>query len=158
MTSWTEFFSAEIGATATLAGLLFVSLSINISKILKFPTLPALAAQSLLVLIGSLLVLSLSLIPQPRQALGYELFVAGCCLWLLVNKSLLPTLNVPKEFRWQRMLNALQSQAATVPVMIAGGSLILSIEGAFYWLASATLVSIALATYNSWILLVEILR
>ncbi len=158
MTPWGDFFVAEISATAALAGLLFVSLSINVSKILKHPALPDLGAVSLMLLIGSLLELSLCLIPQPQHTLGYEILIVRLFIWLLLNRSLRRQLQVPRQYLRDRMISILQQQAATVPAIVSGVSLIASLPGALYWLASGTLASIALAVYNAWILLIEILR
>lgn len=50
MTGWENFFIAEVGASAALAGLIFVGVSINLNRILSLPRLPdrALEAVSLL--------------------------------------------------------------------------------------------------------------
>ena len=37
---WAAFFTAQLGAAATLGGLIFVGLSLNLEKILSFPALP----------------------------------------------------------------------------------------------------------------------
>ncbi len=40
MTGWENFFVAEVGASAALAGLIFVGVSINLNRILSLPRLP----------------------------------------------------------------------------------------------------------------------
>jgi hypothetical protein len=37
---WETFFAAQVGASAALAGLVFVALSINLKEILDLPGLP----------------------------------------------------------------------------------------------------------------------
>jgi hypothetical protein len=37
MLGWENFFVAEVGASATLTGLIFVSVSINLTKIMTYP-------------------------------------------------------------------------------------------------------------------------
>lgn len=41
LADWTNFGLATAGTAATLAGLLFVAVSINLKRILEFPNLPA---------------------------------------------------------------------------------------------------------------------
>ncbi len=38
---WHDFFVAQVGAAAALTGLLFVALSLNITRILQYAWLPA---------------------------------------------------------------------------------------------------------------------
>ena len=45
--AWRDFFTACAGASAALAGLIFVALSVNIGEILKFEHLPARAAAAI---------------------------------------------------------------------------------------------------------------
>jgi hypothetical protein len=42
---WTELFVASAGASAALAGLVFVAVSINVERILQFPGLPERASR-----------------------------------------------------------------------------------------------------------------
>lgn len=65
---WANFFAAEVGAAAALTGLIIVAVSINLSRILSFPQLPARAAESFLMLIGALMVASLGLVPEQPVA------------------------------------------------------------------------------------------
>src|SRR5262249_40130836 len=59
ISDWTIFFTAQLGAAATLGGLVFVGLSLNLTKILSFPALPNRALLALGVLLGILVVSSL---------------------------------------------------------------------------------------------------
>ena len=70
---WHDLFTAAAGAAATLAGLIFVAVSLNHEQILKQAALPALAASSVSVLVGLVIVSLLGLAPgqgQPRSRDG----------------------------------------------------------------------------------------
>src|SRR5580704_19633855 len=78
--AWHDFFMAAVGASAALLGLLFVSLSINIQTILKYPNLPGRAAATLGILLVVLVVCFLGLAPnEGRRPFGWEI-VAVCVL------------------------------------------------------------------------------
>src|SRR5580693_8815941 len=80
---WGNFFVAEVGAAAALTGLLFVAVSINLTKILSFPQLPGRAAESLMMLAGVLVVATLGLVPgQSRVALGAEILGVAVFVWV----------------------------------------------------------------------------
>ena len=77
MQSWHDFFIAEVGASAALAGLLFVALSINMEHILSDAALPARAAQSLAAFMLVVVLGSLALIPdQTLNRYGFESLAA----------------------------------------------------------------------------------
>lgn len=70
---WSDFFVAEIGATAALAGLLTVAISINLKAIVEGRLLSGRAAETILMLGGVLVLSTLALVPgQGVVALGYE--------------------------------------------------------------------------------------
>ncbi|HEX4025820.1 MAG TPA: hypothetical protein VHX52_14125 [Steroidobacteraceae bacterium] len=60
---WDDFLVAEVGASAALAGLLFVAVSINLSSILKYPHLPTRAIEALTTLLCVLVICSWALVP-----------------------------------------------------------------------------------------------
>ncbi len=51
---WANFFVAEVGASAALTGLVVVAISINLAKILSYPSLPDRAAEAPFALVGVL--------------------------------------------------------------------------------------------------------
>ena len=63
MNAWESFVVAEVGASAVLAGLVFVGLSINLDKIIADPGLPGRALEALVALTVVLVVSSLLLVP-----------------------------------------------------------------------------------------------
>src|SRR5208282_3887614 len=87
ITMWANFFMTAAGASASLAGLIFVALSVNINRILQVPHLPSRAFAT----IGTLLLILVSsmamLMPQPPFAMGVEILVFGMGGWLLKVRS-----------------------------------------------------------------------
>jgi modulator of FtsH protease len=68
---WTDLFVASAGASAALAGLVFVAVSINIDRILRFRGLPERALETVVLLLAVVVVAILSLMPgQGASALG----------------------------------------------------------------------------------------
>jgi len=82
---WSNFFLAQVGASAALTGLIFVGVSVNLTRILEYAALPDRALEAIIVLVQVLLVSSLVLVPQqPHELLGAELLVVGCATWATV--------------------------------------------------------------------------
>src|SRR5580658_2028423 len=81
--AWGDFFTACAGASAALAGLIFVALSVNIARILQFEHLPARAAAAMGALMLILTVSLAVLAPQPPVWLGGEVLGLTLLAWLL---------------------------------------------------------------------------
>jgi hypothetical protein len=82
---WGELFLAEAGASAALAGLLFVAISINLERILQGTGLPGRAGEAIVLLVAVLVVSTLGLVPgQSPTVLGAELLGAGLVAWLIL--------------------------------------------------------------------------
>ena len=80
--NWDNFFIAEAGAAASLTGLIFVGVSINLSGILATSYLPYRALQSLILLLNILVVASLLLVPgQPDAIRGMEVLSIAIVAW-----------------------------------------------------------------------------
>ena len=155
---WHDLFAMSGGAAAALAGLIFVAVSLNHEAILEVPALPALAARTLSILIGLLLLSLVALVPgQSRVVLGIEVLVIGAGLAAVVLTTTLRNLGGSELLRWRASLISL-AIAAAVPAVIAGGSLICGIGGGLYWLLLELVFGIVVAVYYGWILLIEIRR
>lgn len=158
-TGWESFFIAEVGATAALAGLVIVAISINLSRILAFPELPGRAAEAIVVLAGALVLSSLTLIPQPQRMLGIEILAAAIVIWLVPIVVQIRTLRAARASGHSKSgPRALLSQINTLPFVIAGVAIALGWESGFYWLAAGVILALIGGMLNTWVLLVEILR
>jgi len=159
ISSWKDLFVASAGASAALAGLVFVAVSINIDRILKFKGLPERALQTVLLLLSVVLVSIIGLIPgQSHIALGTELLVEGlvfgAAIAMLLRRSL-PPRSSPQSWRVSRMV---VMATGTVPLIIGGASILAQSGGGLYWTVGGIIFAIAAAVGNAWVLMVEILR
>jgi modulator of FtsH protease len=151
---------AAAGASAALAGLVFVAVSINLDRILSFPWLPGRVGETI-VLLTAVLVESLLLVApgQSRVALGAEILGIGAAAWVV-----LAVLHVRLR-RHGTGTTALQlrtrivaGQAASLPALVAGASLLLEAGGGLYWLMAGVVLSMLAAISSAWVLLIEIAR
>ena len=155
---WENFFVAEVGASAALTGLLFVAVSINLTRILSLPHLPSRAGETLVVLLSVLVFGTLGLVPRVTSlTLGVELCVLWAAVWAIVS-VLQWRSRVPDDPYHQSRLRILTSQLPTLPVLLCGVSLILGHESALQWLVAATILTFLGGALNAWVLLVEINR
>jgi hypothetical protein len=157
---WSDFFVASAGATAALAGLVFVALSINLGKILALGGVTERAGETILLLASGLIGSLAALIPHERPSqLGLWLLLLWCPTWVV------PTIIQIRDFAKRRYYRAYQAvirfilfQSATLPLLLAGLSLRGHLDGELLWLAFGLIVSLIVALYNAWVLLVEIVR
>ena len=160
MPSWDNFFVAQLGASAALTGLLFVGISINMTKIIGFPSLltRALKALSLLVLI--LVVASLMLVPgQPPLWNGLE--VLGTAIGggtLVAYLTVRIRLTTAPEFYRTSDYEVVTVVAIAVLYVAAGYGITESDPWGNFLLVPAIVVSFLVAILDSWILLVEVNR
>jgi hypothetical protein len=156
---WGDFALAITAAAATLAGLLFVAVSINLQRILAFPNLPARAAQTLILFITPLLTGLFVVVPQPRAALAPELLATGAVIGtvLLVIDARSPRSDQETPLTWivARVFPAIVSGGCLVA---AGATLLAQAGGGLYWLVPSVLAALIFGLVNAWVLLVEILR
>ena len=160
ISDWSAFFSAEVGASATLAGLVIVAISINLSRILEIEHLPARAGESLFSLMTVFATCSVAIFP------GISHVPFGASALILALLSLL--FGARNQWAWRHAFGGdmIQEQitggvvrlASTLPI-IAGGAMLIDHQPAGATVvAIGLIVSLAASMMNAWVLLVEIMR
>ncbi|HEX5909711.1 MAG TPA: hypothetical protein VFY44_04405 [Thermoleophilaceae bacterium] len=154
--AWSDFFVATAGATAALAGLLFVAVSINLERILALPGVADRALGTLVLLLGALLVAIFALAPgQSDLAVGLEVAGTGGLTTAVAGRL---AMRIQADQRSHMISVAVISFWGTVPFLVGGLSLAEGTGGGLYWVLAGTVGAIAGAVSNAWVVLVEILR
>ncbi len=158
--SWANFGLAAAAAAATLAGLLFVALSINLQRILAFPNLPGRAAQTLILFATPLVIGIFLVVPgQSPTVLGWELLVTGATVGAV---QLLIDARSPQSDKETQLTWLVGRIGPPVVVcgclVIAGATTLAGAGGGLYWLVPGVLAALIFGLVNAWVLLVEILR
>jgi hypothetical protein len=159
--AWTNFALGELGAAAALAGLLFVSISVNLERILELGRMAERGLEALAILFLVIVVMSLMLVPgQPLRLLGGEIAVAGgvaVAAIVALQRSYLSAIEAP--YRPRSMQVAWFNRLAVVLTALAGITLIWRNDAAgFYLLVLSTLFCFLGVGANAWVLLIEIKR
>jgi hypothetical protein len=165
MAPWYGFFAAQVASTAALAGLLFVAISVNITRILQYAWLPARAGQTLVVLMGALAISSLLLFPAAEGRFVSSAILGVSALTYLITCRFSDVFaNFPPEWRarpdYRRAVgvNLVGSQLATLPTLVGSILTVMGHASGYDWLACGVILALAFGLLNSWVLLVEILR
>jgi modulator of FtsH protease len=157
---WGGFGTTAATAAATLTGLLFIAVSINLKQILEAESLPGRAAMTLLFFAIPLVASLLLVVPaQTRTVLGAELVATGAVggvSALVIGRRAGRSQYEP---RWSLLCTRLIPMAGScLFVIVAGVSEVAGAGGGLYWLVPATVLAIAAGLVNTWVLLVEIMR
>ncbi|SEV95317.1 modulator of FtsH protease [Chitinophaga sp. YR573] len=160
MQEWNNFYVAVAGSAAALTGLLFVGISISLTKILSNPRLPMRASVSLTLLLSILIFSVLLLVPQKTlTCIGYEITILGFIVWGIVTRTDFKIhKQVPKEYKRQSLFYLFIDQLAIIPYVIGGFCILFIGEVGLYWLVPAIVLSFTKAVLDAWVLLVEINR
>jgi modulator of FtsH protease len=155
MSDWNDFFVAEVSASAALAGLLFVAISINLSQILKHPHLATRALEALATLLCVLFVSTFALVPgQSLRTQGIETCGTGLATWGLLTFAFTRT----RKSGYETFLRYFFDQAPPIPFAIAGVLNSIGDSNGTYWVVPGTLLCTLSGVYYAWVLLVEIQR
>jgi hypothetical protein len=159
LSEWHDFFVATTGAAAALTGLIFVGVSINITRILSFPKLPDRALLSIILLLNILVVSILMLIPkQSYIAAGTEVLAIAICVYSFVTGMDVGIFKNTGEYKKQYLISVIYNQLSLLPYIASGIAIFVCKENGMYWLIPGILISFIKAVVDAWVLLVEINR
>jgi hypothetical protein len=119
--SWSGFGEAVATAAAALAGLLFIAVSINLKRILEFPSLPTRAGQTLIFFVTPLITALLLITPaQARIALAVEFMATGLTIGGIQLYLDLHTERGDEDTLYRRLVSVL------VPALFSCGCLVIA--------------------------------
>lgn len=155
--SWSDFFVAAAGASAGLAGLIIVAMSVNIRTIVKVPSLPSRAGATIASLVLVVVVSIAGLIPK-LSIVGYGIIVIAGALGALAFavdsavRILRTTGPTPPSIT--------KGLAGAIPaaLTLAGGFMLAAGADGLGYIAAGVLTAFITSVLNAWVLLVEIRR
>lgn len=153
-----DFYVTLGGGAAALLGLLFVSVSINVRRIVEHEDTKELARQTFISLVAVLLYALYALLPQPVWQLGVELAGTSGVLVLqaaprFVGSFVRESSHISRRTQLLRFGLVLLLQLGALAV---GVELIRAEVAAASWLIGIEFALLAGAARNSWEMLVEI--
>lgn len=163
---WSEFFVAAAGASAALAGLIIVAMSVSIERLIEIPGMTSRAASAISLLVAGTLISLAGLIPhQGPVAFGVEALVLGLASLAFTVDSLVRLIRASRlvrESRPQAFGEAIvKGSIGVVPslLFVAGAVMIMAgLEAGLGLVAAGVLASFAVAVIDGWVMLVEIRR
>jgi hypothetical protein len=161
--AWHDYFVTVAQVSATLAGLLFVGVTISLNHMLQGRGYLYRAWAALFLQFEALLIGLFGLIPaQPSLALGMEFMAAGIAVLAAIrifghyfpedeNSRVLgsPGARLVRE--------VLMHTGVLLPVL-SGIMIVLGLPGALYWLVPAEVICLYLSLGLAWVFAVEIPR
>jgi modulator of FtsH protease len=159
---WKDLFVAMAGASAALAGLLFVAISINVDRIVKYEGLPERGLEALGLLLAVLIISTAGLMPGLGHV-SFGLILTGLTAVLIGLLLAIPVsvgefregAEPPSYYLASRWVIRLSG-----PLLLAIGALseLFAAGGGLYWVAAGFVFLTLGAVANAWVLLIEILR
>ncbi len=161
MSGWSNFFLGELGAAAALAGLLFVSISVNQTRILALGRTADRGIEALAMLFVIVVVTSLSLIPgQSLRLLGGEIVLLSVASLAALAPLQIGYLRSLAEAHRRRSMVTVWLNRSAIGVIAVGGVMLLwRGDGmGLYILPLGILLTFAAVAASAWVLLIEINR
>jgi len=157
---WSTLLAVQAGAAATLTGLVFVAVSINLNSIVGIPGLPGRAAESILQFLEVFFISTVGLVPRlPERTLGIAFLAISVFFWSAQVAGQIRYLLLRSGHPWSWLVyRAAFSQLAALPFIVASVALLLGSPWALCWLVPGFLFSFGAGVMSAWVLLVEILR
>jgi modulator of FtsH protease len=158
---WANFFLGELSASAALAGLLFVSLSVNQGRILELGRMAERGLEALTMLLLVFVVSALALIPaQTPQLFGAEILCIGAMqLAALIYLQRVQWSTLASEHRPATLRVFVSSHVAALFVIAAAVTLLWRNDwSGLYVLPAGLLLAFITSGMNAWVLLIEINR
>jgi modulator of FtsH protease len=156
---WNYFFQAQVGASAALVGLIFVSISISLTRILAAPHLPGRALQALIDLFQIFVAASLMLVPQAARTAGIEILTISLAIWGVILVLNLRTMRRATERHRRRLtIRIAMSQVNAMLYLGAGIAMLAYGADGIFVLVPAVIFSYLVAIIDAWVLLIEINR
>ena len=161
--AWHDFFAVVAQIGATLAGLLFVGLTISLEHLLQARGYLSRAFAALFLQFEILLIGLFGLVPAQLQwAFGVELIVLGTALFAAIETF---SRNFPEDDQSDvlgtkplRILREILNAASTLLPVAAGATLIAGWRGALYLLIPAIVACVYMSIGYAWVFAVEIPR
>jgi hypothetical protein len=161
--AWHDFFGTIAAVGATLAGLLFVGLTISLRHMLHAGGYLSRAFAALFLQFETLVIGLFGLVPgQPPWLLGAEFVLAGLAI---LTGIVVFSRNFPEDESspvlgsiWPRRVRATLAAAGTLLPVLAGMSLIFGMPGGLYLLMPGQICCLYLSIGNAWVFAVEIPR
>jgi hypothetical protein len=156
--AWITFGAALAGVAGALTGLLFVAVSIKSDVLARSRNLSSRAGQTLVLFMIPVLLGLLVVTPQPRIALGWELFalaaLSGVILQILDRRAGSAGENANKAERYIERFSP--NLITAVLVGVAGVTLAIRVGGGLYWLLPAAVTSLLGGVTSAWLFLVRV--
>jgi hypothetical protein len=150
---WQDFAEVAGSASGALTGLLFVSVSLNASRIAGHAGLRASAGQTLVLVMTPLIIATALLAPrQPDAVLGAELMLIGLVAgWILIGFRRIERGLADEDLRLISIFNRPTLNVSTMLLVITGGAILAAGQRAgLYLMFPAIVASFTGGVLNAW--------